>query len=175
MTLPVPAPRTWSVNDLVSAALLNTNIRDAVNYLAARPLFRGHASATQSLANNTWTQIGLDTNDVDTYTGHSTVTNNARYVGKAAGYYWCFGITNHGPNVSGDRYSSVTLNGTTPGGAQSGAAPSPNASHQTSFPFGDVLFMNGTTDYASLWGYQSSGGALATAAGSFLICLWVHS
>lgn len=47
--LPVPNPRTWSVYEQVTSAALNTDLRDAVNFLISPPLFRGSITAATAV------------------------------------------------------------------------------------------------------------------------------
>lgn len=87
--LNVPVMKTWNVGDIASAALLNTNIRDALNFLLNVPLFLGTQNNAQALPGNiaVSTPIALDNNLIDTYSGHSTSVNNSRYVAQQTGIY----------------------------------------------------------------------------------------
>jgi hypothetical protein len=178
VTLPVPTPRTWSVNDLASGALLNTNIRDAVNFLAKPPLFLGRQTTGQSIPTATYTSLALQTNDVDTYSGHSTVTNNSRYVAQVAGYYALAGVVclssstqshrglfaKNGSGINGSNAIPVV------GGATSAAA-------DVVMPIVPVFL--GVGDYVELQGYQDTGGTVTTPVSaprqSSFTVWWLHS
>lgn len=174
MTLPVPSPRTWSVNDLVSAALLNTNIRDAVNFLANAPLFLGWQSAAQSIPNSVFTAVALDTNAVDTYNGHSTVTNNTRYTAQVAGWYECIGSFSFASNATGFRVGEIFKNG---------AVLSPEVQSNVAVPGAgtyaaqvDHLVFLAVGDFVEMRVDQGSGAALSLIAGhSALGVRWIHA
>lgn len=126
MPLPVPAMRTWNTNDLGTAALLNSNLRDGINFLLNVPLFQGTQANAQSLPGSiaTTTPISLDTNLIDTYSGHSTVTNNSRYVAQVAGVYLVCGSCSVGSGCgayigtflkNGNVIAGTQVTGTSPG------------------------------------------------------------
>ncbi|MEV1245079.1 hypothetical protein [Nonomuraea sp. NPDC049750] len=83
----IPNPRTWGAAEAVTAAKLNTDVRDGYNFLLATPRTVMRKSANQSIPNGTLTAVTWDLEDVDTDSGHSTVTNNSRYTAQTAGWY----------------------------------------------------------------------------------------
>lgn len=162
----VPSYRTWVVGEIVTAAFMNTNIRDSGLFLIAIPLFRGRNTAGQSIANSTYTSIVLDTEDVDSDGMHSTVTNPSRVIPQTVGWYLLSGGVGWVVNVTGQRGGLWAKNGTAVPGTDS---LGPNAT--ASFPSSAAarathVQMNGTTDFVELQGFQSSGGALSTATNS---------
>lgn len=174
----VPVLHTFVVGEVATASNINNNTVTAINFLLAPPLFIGRQTAAQSLTSSSATGINLDTEDIDTDNGHSTVTNTSRYVGQTPGYYLLIGTVDFAVNASGARQSYIRLNGT---GTEAGFADNPggsSAASDTALPTSAILFLNGTTDYAEIVGFQSSGGALNTGTphgGSSLRALWVHT
>lgn len=172
MTLPPPAPRTWSVNDLVSAALLNTNIRDAVNFLTNPPTFVGYQATGQAIPTSVWTGMAIDSNVTDTYNGHSTVTNNTRYVAQQPGWYAAMCDTVW-PSAAGTgrRGSEIYKNGAAPlyrneilvGTVSSGGTPS------------ITLVQLAVADYVEGRCFQDSGASATLGVGSSLQVWWVHA
>lgn len=177
--LPVPVLATEVPGNFLTAALWLANVVNALTFALNPPDFMGHQTATQSIANTTWTALTVDAETVDTYGGHSTTTNTSRYVGQVAGYYQVSGVSAWAASSTGGRGAAIALNGTRMIGhaafAMAAAAATPSA---IATPTREV-FLNGTTDYVEVQGYQASGGALATTAGvdvtSSLYVRWSHA
>lgn len=162
----VPSYRTWVVGEIVTAAFMNTNIRDSGLFLIGVPLFRGRNTAGQSIANATYTAVNLDTEDVDSDNGHSTVTNPSRYIGLTTGWYLLSGGCGWAVNAAGQRGCEFAKNGTSLPGTDV-MQPNATASFASSTTVrSSHVQLNGTTDYVELRGFQSSGGALSTATNS---------
>ncbi|HEY9375048.1 hypothetical protein [Streptomyces sp.] len=83
----VPNPRTWTSSEQVTAAKLNTDIRDSWNYFKAKPFCLLAKSADQSINVSSLTAITWDVELKDSDGGHSNVTNNSRYTAQTAGWY----------------------------------------------------------------------------------------
>ncbi len=100
----VPSPRTWTVGELLTAAKLNTDLRDGLNFLLAPPLAQLRKSGNQTgIASGSTTLITWDVEDVDRDNGHSNVTNNTRYTAQTAGYY-DLSTTITFDSISGNQY-----------------------------------------------------------------------
>jgi hypothetical protein len=176
--LAVPTPRTWSVNDLVSGALLNTNIRDAINYLANPPLFLGRQTVAQSIPNATFTALAFDTNDTDSYAGHSTVTNNSRYTAQVAGWYMVTGVVTYGASTNSHR-GAIAKNGVQVNGAVAIPVVGGATSAAADVVFPTVPVFLGVGDYVQLQTYQDTGAAFSTSViaarePSFTVW-WMHA
>ena len=175
----VPSFTTFVAGAILTAAQLNTNIRDAGNFWLARPLFIGRATSGQSLTNITWTDIDLGVEDIDRDGGHSTVTNTARYTSPTAGYLLLAGGVSFVVNATGMRGARWALNGTAINGA--GAYIQAVAATDATVVAARTIFqlVNGTPDYVTLQGFQRSGGALSTSAvaeaQSSMHVLWVST
>ncbi|WP_433520151.1 hypothetical protein ACQP2T_63465 (plasmid) [Nonomuraea sp. CA-143628] len=83
----VPNPRTWTSSEQVTAAKLNTDIRDSWNFFKARPFCLLGKTADTSITISTLTAIPWDVELKDSDNGHSNVTNNTRYTAQTAGWY----------------------------------------------------------------------------------------
>ena len=146
-----------------------------------KPFFVGYRTGSNvTVTNVTWTEIGLDTEGSDSINGHSTVTNNARYTPTIQGWYRVRGQVCIESNATGGRGCWIRRNG-------AGVDTCPYTMHQAaagtdvSCPdtFGEI-FMNGTTDYLSMWVWQASGGSRVTnyvagTVGMLLVAEWMHS
>lgn len=82
--LPVPTPRTWAPNDVVTGTMANTNIRDAFNFLLNPPKFKGTLQTATAIT--TGPNIDFGTPQLDTYSGWDAT--NKRYVCQVAGRYF---------------------------------------------------------------------------------------
>lgn len=174
MTLPVPTEMTAVVGNILTAAQWNSNVRDGVNFLANPPLFIGYQSAAQSIPNSAFTAISLDTEVADTYGGHSTTTNNSRYVAQVAGWYLGIGQVALAGNASGLRSPALYVNGAA-ALPQMQAEIAPNGGSTTIVQAVGITYLN-VGDYIEVRIDQTSGGALNTVANvSFLAALWVHA
>ncbi len=157
----IPVYRTWVAGEIVTAAELNSNIRDAGNFFLARPMALLRQTVAQSIPNNTNTPITFDTEDLDRDSGHSTSSNTSRYTSPTQGYFFQTGGGSTAASATGQRGVGWRQNGggvnpvqtfmnTTAAGGWSGPAVP------------EIFFYNGTTDYTELYVFQNSGGALNT-------------
>ena len=53
----IPSTRTWVPGDLATGPLLNSQIRDVVNFEKTRPRYWTTLNSDLSVANNTWTDV----------------------------------------------------------------------------------------------------------------------
>ncbi|MEV6987493.1 hypothetical protein AB0M95_40415 [Sphaerisporangium sp. NPDC051017] len=154
----VPAPRTWVVGEVVTAARLNADIRDALNFLLAPPLFILGHSVAQPTPNNANYNLLFDTEMVDRDNGHSTVSNTSRYTSQTAGYYALSTNVVWVTNGTGLRQAFFLVNGTTAAGwtsIQAGASGSMGISLSRR-PYLAV------GDFVEVQTFQTSGAALNT-------------
>lgn len=158
----IPSFRTWVAGEIVTAAYMNTNIRDAGNFFLSWPVCETRQGAAQSLPNNTLTNILFDTNDIDTDGGHSTSVNTDRYVGKTAGRFQVSGGVGYAAGVGTWRVAEIQKNGAAINIGSHIAIPNSGTTHR--MPTRTLtLSLNGTTDYVTIVAFQNSGGALNTA------------
>lgn len=174
MTLPIPNEMTAAVGQILTAAQWNSNVRDGIKYLVNPPIFVGKQTVGQVVATSTNANVALDSETVDSYNGHSTVTNNDRYTAQVAGWYLVIGMINYPTNATGRRANQFEVNGTVVQTAE--GTVNPNAS--TGNLNAALLFLN-VGDWVGMVAFQSSGGNLtlttSTPTQSFMACLWVHA
>jgi hypothetical protein len=158
----VPVFRTWVAGEIVTAAYMNTNIRDAGNFLVAVPIAVLRQTVAQSIPNSAFTALLLDTEDIDRDGGHSTVTNTSRYTSQTQGWYTSQISTNFAANTVGQRTLVFRPNGgaaTTYKNKVQGTAVGSVGSG--SFVSSAHFFLN-VGDYIEALCWQNSGGALLT-------------
>lgn len=80
-------PATWVAGAVLTAAQLNTQLRDNVSFLANPPACRVYHNAAQTLVNNTPLTVAFNSERYDTNTMHDTSTNNSRITFNTAGLY----------------------------------------------------------------------------------------
>lgn len=159
-----PSPKTWSVNEDLTAAGLNLELRDALNFLLNPPRVKVFRSANLTVSNTTWTLATWNSEAWDTDTMHSTSSNTSRLVATTAGVYTVTVIAQWAADGVGARYISVEKNA---GGVRAAgtsilldhAAAPVNASYNAQPVTFDVSLAAG--DYIEAWVYQASGGSLA--------------
>lgn len=153
-------------------------IMNAANiaFLLNKPIFQSQQASAQNIASGfTGTAITLSSPILDTYSGWSA-GNPTRYTAKVAGYYLVIGQIGFATNTSGNRVMQILRNGSISALYGSMAVPTCNTtSFNTALNTSGLIFMNGTTDYVEMWGYQDSGSTLATIAnGTFVTIIHVH-
>jgi hypothetical protein len=153
--LPVPVPRTFTVSETETAAYLNS-IRDALNFLLNPPMFSGYGATAQTVGAGGWVTVAIDATTVDSYGGHSNVTNNSRYTAQVAGWYDLSGTAcfNSG---TGFRSSMFAVNGTRYMGSCNDTAASPDIPNVP--PPSTPVFLN-VGDYAEMVVFSSAATSL---------------
>lgn len=164
MVLAAPVPANGVAGVDISAAFWNAQVRDAVTYLLGPPLFKGTTSVAVSIPNGAFTPLALNTNTVDTYSGHSTVTNPSRYVAQVTSWYWVFTGAQWASNATGVRDAELAVNGvalaeTAQAGFNAGAGAT-----STCGAYPTPVFLN-VGDYVEFWVFQNSGAALNVSTG----------
>lgn len=168
-----PALRTWTTGELTTAAMLNTNIRDAITALLSPPHVLLTKTGNASVTNNLWTAVGWDTEVVDTDNMHSVFTDTTRITIAVAGLYDVRGsvqwaaATGGGRGMSLDHVAPGTRYSMVRGGAVSTvASPSagPITTLETTVNSGIPVFLN-AGDQIEMTVYQDSGGALNMLGG----------
>lgn len=156
----IPVYRTWVAGEIVTAAYLNTNVRDAGNFFLAVPLAVLRQTVAQSIPNSTFTAFLFDTEDIDRDNGHSTVTNTSRYTAQTAGWYTVQGSVNFAVSTTGQRTIVLRPNGgaaTTYKNKQQ--VPMTGTVGSGSLVTVSTFFFN-VGDYVEVLGWQNTGGAL---------------
>jgi hypothetical protein len=171
--LPVPTPSTAAAGNFLTSALWNAQVRDAINFLTNPPIFFGYQSVAQSLPATTYTAIGMDTETLDSYGGHSTTTNTSRYVCQLAGTYEVCAVAAVQPNSGGFASAYVAKNGSEIIGSR--IAYAAMSGHNSAAPTAVTQVQLAVGDYVELYVY--SGVAVSTAVGpwSSLTVKFIHS
>jgi hypothetical protein len=159
----LPSFRTWTAGEIVTAAYMNSNVRDAGNFFLSWPVFEGRQAVAQSFTSGAPTALLIDTEDIDTDNGHSTVTNTSPVHaadGRAVPAVRRDGVGverhrhPHRRAVEERRHLERRRRPTT------ARCPAP----RPRFPTRTLTATaNGTTDFFEVWALQTSGGALLTA------------
>jgi hypothetical protein len=149
----VPAQRSWVVGEIVTAAYLNANIRDAVNYCLAPPMCDVNSSVTQSLLTGVVTALTFDTEVYDNDGAHSTVTNTSRITFQTAGWYHYEGVYVAAANATGYRGAFALKNGTVYKAGTRYPAPAVNTGVATVSGYMNVS----AGDYLEIAGIQTAG------------------
>lgn len=172
----VPVPHQFAVGEVATADNINTYY-SAISYLENPPIAVLYQANVQAITNVTDTAIQFDSTVVDSYNGHSNVTNNTRYVAQVAGYYQVMGTISYQQNSTGGRLVRLRKNGSTE--IQSSASeqpPSNDFNCVMSTPSVQVFLA--VNDYIEVIGFQDSGGSLNTVTTTQYACglqiRWVH-
>lgn len=175
--LPTVPDITTGVSDTSKFAQLMA----AVNFLMAPPRAELRQATLQSIPNNTWTAITLDTEDAD-YTPdgannqHDNVTNNSRFTAVYPGRYAVGGGSALVANATARRGVRYAVNGTAVQAQE--ALIAATAANGISVPARmKTVFLN-IGDYLEIQAFQESGGALNTAPGTggpHMTVIWVAS
>jgi hypothetical protein len=129
-------------------------------------LFHGYQATAQSIANNAFTSVNIDTTVIDTHGGHSNTTNPTRYTFQVPGWYRLEGMTVFASNSTGFRGAKFLKNGTTQVINSENVKGAISAFQTTTMSSAWVQAVIG--DYVELQAYQNSGASLSTSsAGSF--------
>lgn len=121
-----------------------------------------YRSSTQTLTTNTHTVITFDSEDFDTDTMHSTVTNTSRITVPSTGYYAAVGVVPFAKNGTGGRAAYIYLNGSFAG---SGVNQAPNSSTSAQLVVSGLFYAT-SGQYFELDAYQNSGGDLSAGHAS---------
>jgi hypothetical protein len=126
----------------------------------AAPAFSAYAGSAQNTTSNVYTKVQFPNEEFDTNNNFDSSTNY-RFTPTVAGYYQLnVSVSVNGSPArfaiqlykNGSAYKIIT-------DISCGTGTTPNAIAGSA-----VVYFNGSTDYVELWVYQSSGGALGTAA-----------
>jgi len=118
------------------------------------PAFSAYASVAQSLTNGTFNIITVNTKEFDTATAFNTSTYT--FQPTVAGYYQVNGQVNFAATTA------LCFSGLLKNGARYKDGNWVNQTGNPASVVNSIVYLNGSTDYINLFGYQSSGGALNT-------------
>lgn len=170
----VPTMQTFAAGEKLTAAKLNTNVRDAISFLLNPPRAgMGRNSTVFSVPNNAATPVDFDTELYDTDAMVNLGSSTQAITIVTPGWYDIVGQVSFASNNTGVRLGRITVNGTAvaadyaPAAAANGIVVNLKAQN--------VQLVAG--DLVRLAAYQNSGVALNTliTAGErcFLTARWV--
>jgi hypothetical protein len=151
-------PASWSTNEVVTAAKMNTHVRDNVAFLGSPPSVAVNNSASVSVANATFTVMLANTELWDTDTMHSTSSNTSRLTATTAGRYQLNVTMRFGVNATGSRVIAYRVNGVATD-IQLMAVPNAGGSVETVLS-GSADIVMAAADYVECTCWQSAGGNL---------------
>jgi hypothetical protein len=133
------------------------------------PAFFAYSDTGQGVADNTTTKIEINTEIFDS--GDYDATTNYRFLPTTAGKYFVYGaiwIQGNAATVARQTTAQIYKNGSAVAYCQNNFNNSQVQSHTA--PLSIVLDMNGSSDYAELFGYyDSSDGSSGTLEGDSII------
>jgi hypothetical protein len=153
----VPSVPSFATGQVTVTKL--TQLGDALAYSLATPIATLIQINSQSIPNNTFTALTLDSEGVDSAGGHDNSTNPSRYTAVYAGWYELSGGCTFVANATGRRLARWIVNGTSVPGSLAGI---PGNASILGFSPRTVYALLDVGDYAELQVYQDSGGALST-------------
>jgi hypothetical protein len=121
------------------------------------PAFSAYKSTNQTVSNNTITKITFDTEEFDTRNNFAA----GAFTPDVAGYYILTAAVAWGAGT-GTAHMRFYKNGA---GAKDGSSDYIDSIANTTNAAA-LIYLNGSTDYAEVYGYQSSGGSLAAVGGT---------
>lgn len=166
--------RTWVTGEVVTAAYLNTWVRDNMKWLSTdKPMVRVYNNANQNANSGAYTHLTFNSESYDNAGVHSVSSNTDRLSMSAATVgKWLFGGCVYGAaNATGYRYGSLFIDkanalveATCPSmGAVLAYALTPVGAYEAS-----------STNYFTLAAWQDTGAALTIFSGTTnLWGMWV--
>ncbi len=165
--MPWTAPKTWATNEVVTAANMNTHLRDDMAWLGTdKPRCEARRSASQSISTSTPTAIQFNDSDIYDVGGmHDPAVNNTRLTVPAggAGLYLVGGRTGWESNNTGLRAIDIRLNGTSTGAFERW----PTVQNTNTFHFIQWMVPMVAGDYVDLAVTQDSGVSLSVSGAAF--------
>jgi hypothetical protein len=164
----VPVSLTETPGLPITSAWQNAQVKALTDFITGPPVFVGYQSSAQSTTSGTWTSLTIDTEVIDTDSGHSTAVNPSRYTATVPGLYLVVGSAAFIANATGYRRCRITKNGSlVRGGASGYDVNTANIAGGVAIVF---VTMNGTTDYVEVMGAQASGSTINTSTATDLGC-----
>lgn len=152
------SPRTWVTGNILTAAQLNTDIRDNELFLYTPPRVLMRNGGFQTIADNTSTIATHNGEDFDTDGMHDNASNTGRATIRTAGVF-LFVMTNEwADNTTGRRACESILNGSTRTAFTDFGSPGA-VGGQAKFQLVHTRYY-AVNDYLEQQVYQNSGGNL---------------
>lgn len=157
---------TTQVTGAVAGAAWANSVKDGIDFLIGTgsnviPIAALSASAVQAIPTAAWTGLLMNTEELDSDGGHSTVTNTSRYTAQTAGWYLCNGTAAFAAAASSRRIVALRVDGTGTDSPTHG----PNAAHGVSTNIAlstSALLYLAAGSWVEVVAYQDSGGSVNT-------------
>ncbi len=104
---------TFAAGAKLTAAQLNTFLRDNLAFLINPPTCSIFNSSSQTIASSTLTALAADSENFDNDSMHSTVSNTSRITINTAGRYMLAATVLFASDANGTRFIEFIVNGTT--------------------------------------------------------------
>lgn len=146
--------RTDATPSFAGVTVTNMSVTNINGIPAGPQVFRVHKNGTdQAVTAGAWTKMTWSTKEFDTTNGFDTSTG--RFTAKVAGYYLITAsVYCHAGSTA--CLAGVYKNGTYVNDGYTRAANTPAA---TTY----IVYMNGSTDYVEIWGFNETGTAILGA------------
>jgi len=162
------------VGEVVTASLMNTEVRDAIYFMTHQPFAEVRHNANQSITNNVDTALNFATELWDTDGMHDTVTNNTRITSNTSGIYLVCAFGAFAGNATGKRDIFLKRSDGVVYG-RDGMMPNSTANaYLSTFAFVPLpagFYVEGCV-------YQNSGGALnidnSLGGGQYMMAMWMR-
>lgn len=122
--------------------------------------FRAYKTSNQSITNDIWTKVALDTETFDTDNWFDSTTNY-RFTPQVAGYYQVT-VGTFFNSLTNRFILAIYKNGSSTSEASQNNTGDSGATHT------DIIYMNGSTDYLEFYVYHFSSGARDIVGGSIV-------
>lgn len=169
----VPNPITWTVGQKLTAALLNSQVRDPALFMLNAPLCVLTNSAAQTINPGVETPLTFDTEAVDSDGMHSLSTNTDRLTAVTPGWYQVAGSAGFSTQSAGSRFCAFTVNGGLDIARVETAADA-STGRGTSVVSSTILYL-GVGDYMQFQVWQNLAGITLTVGMQRLSAQWAHS
>lgn len=128
-------------------------------------------SAVQSIPASTNTPVTLDTEDIDSDSGHSLVTNTSRYTAQTPGWYLITAYISFAANatLTTQRQLEIRVNGA---GVVLASCSGNSSTVATHLSTSTEYFLNGTTDFVEMSAFHNNVAAMNVGAQGRLTVEW---
>jgi hypothetical protein len=158
-------PRTWTIGEFVTKAILDTHIRDNMNALRTATVQVQMSAAQNHTSTGNYQTCNWDVEDLDASGFHDNATNNARLTVPAGldGIYYVYAsIILSGAGAGSTVGVKFQANGADWSALRGSPEPTASIPHGIFFATQKILAVG---DYMSVMAYQNSGGTAAYAVG----------
>ncbi len=159
-TITLDAPAVAGTTTLTLPATSGTIVTTGSTFAGTGPAFSAYANGNTTTSSGAFTKIAVDTKVFDTANAFNTSTY--RFTPQVAGYYQINGNIQFGTSTTSfNGLVSIFKNGIRHKDGNFG----PLTTHTSFLSVSCLVYLNGSTDYVELYGYQNTAGSLVCSAG----------